>query len=363
METLSAIKPSHGSEYGTAYAVESCIKPDEAGIYNEGVFTMNGSWQLGRLFGIDVRIHWTFLLLPVWIYFSSLAAGSGVGAAILAVSFVLAIFGCVVLHELGHSLMARQFGIPTRDITLLPIGGVAMLQSMPRNPWQELAIAIAGPAVNVVIATLIFSGQAVLAMSDPALGGMTFLTRLAWVNVALVVFNMLPAFPMDGGRVLRAVLALALPYATATRMAAGVGQFVAAGLALLGLISGNLMLVFVAGFVFLAARGEALTAGRESMGSRPFVDQIQSPDRIVSRRGLPDLGSLPIVSSQWSAGSALGWLSDKSIDEFLVSNQGAVMGVVRKHDLRNAVLTGRGTWAIERLLAMQLVPMRRLQSL
>ena len=132
---------------------------------------MNGSWYLGRLTGIDIRIHWTFLLLPVWIYFSSLAAGSGVGAATAAVAFVLAIFGCVLLHELGHSLMARQFGIPTRDITLLPIGGVARLQRMPRNPWQELAIAIAGPAVNVVIATLIFSGLSVLAITDPKFGG------------------------------------------------------------------------------------------------------------------------------------------------------------------------------------------------
>lgn len=107
---------------------------------------MNGSWHIARLAGIDVRIHWTFMLLPVWIYFSSLASGIGVGAATVAVGFVFAIFGCVVLHELGHSLMARQFGISTRDITLLPIGGVASLQRIPRSPWQELAIAIAGPA-------------------------------------------------------------------------------------------------------------------------------------------------------------------------------------------------------------------------
>ncbi len=330
---------------------------------------MNGSWHLGRLAGIDVRIHWTFLLLPIWIYFSSIAAGSGVTAAVVAVGFVLSIFGCVVLHELGHALTARQFGIPTRDITLLPIGGVARLQRMPRSPWQELAIAIAGPAVNVVIAAIIFGGLSVFSFSDPSLLGIaTFLTQLAWVNIILVVFNMLPAFPMDGGRVLRAVLALALPYATATRVAAGVGQFVAAGLALLGLMTGNLMLVFVAGFVFLAARGEVSMAVRESEPTIHSHDQIHQDDEINESnrrlRGtiLSEPSSLPIVSAQWNAKSALGWLSGESIDEFLVSNHGAVIGVVRKKDLRNAVLTGRGAWAIERLLATRIIPCRGVQS-
>jgi Zn-dependent protease len=320
---------------------------------------MNASWLLGRLSGIDVRVHWTFLLLPVWVFCSSLAAGSGTVAATVTVGFVFAIFGCVVLHELGHSLMARQFGIPTRNITLLPIGGVATLQRMPRNPWQELAIAIAGPAVNIMIAALILAGLAVLATTDPTLGTLvTFLTQLAWVNIALVVFNMLPAFPMDGGRVLRAGLALVLPYTTATKLAAAVGQLAATGLALLGLMTGNLMLVFVSGFVFLAARGEAMMADRESIRSRNCPNQIDAPDRISSMPGSPDDRSLPIVSSQWNARSALGWLSDDSIDEVLVSNHGSVVGVVRKRDLRAAVLTGRGAWAIDRLLAMRLVPMR-----
>ncbi|TWU56373.1 site-2 protease family protein [Rubripirellula reticaptiva] len=126
---------------------------------------MNNSWHLGRFAGIDVRIHWTFLLVPIWIYFSSMAAGSGAVAATVAVLFVLAIFGCVVLHEYGHSLTARRFGIGTRDITLLPIGGVASLQRMPRNPWQELAISVAGPAVNVVIATVLFIGLPIRAIA------------------------------------------------------------------------------------------------------------------------------------------------------------------------------------------------------
>ncbi len=321
---------------------------------------MSGSWHLGRLAGIDVRIHWTFLLLPIWIYFSSLASGSGAVAATVAVLFVLAIFGCVVMHELGHALTARQFGIPTRDITLLPIGGVASLQRMPRSPWQELAIAIAGPAVNVGIAALIFS---MLAITHPPLIGIAaFLTRLAWVNVVLVLFNMLPAFPMDGGRVLRALMALVLPYARATQVAATVGQAVAAGLALLGLMSGNLMLVFVAGFVFLAARSEAVMVGRESMGTIDFGDPYDASEGVLPGRRLSEVGSLPIVSAQWSARSALGWLSSHSIDEFLVSSRGTVVGIVRRSDLRNAVLAGRGTWAIERLLAMRSIPCRGLIS-
>ena len=233
------------------------------------LFNMNNSWHLGRIAGIDVRIHWTFLLLPVWIYLSNIAAGTGALAATVAVLFVLAIFGCVVLHELGHSLTARRFGISTRDITLLPIGGVASLERMPRSPWQELAIAVAGPAVNVVIAAALFVGLPLVSFSLPT-AVVGFLSSLAWVNVGLVVFNMLPAFPMDGGRVLRATLALRMPYRQATHVAVGVGKFVAFGLGLLGLMTGNLMLVFVAGFVFLAARGEVMMAEHgEDVGAAP----------------------------------------------------------------------------------------------
>ena len=226
---------------------------------------MKQSWKLGELAGIGVYVHWTFLILPVVIGLSTFSS-SGALAAAQAVLFVLALFGCVVLHELGHALAARRFGIATRDITLLPIGGVARLERMPRHPGKELAIALAGPAVNVAIAAALFIGlQAYFGagalLSSSLLNG-SILVRLMWANVVLVVFNLLPAFPMDGGRVLRALLAWRLPYARATHIAARVGQFVAILLAVVGLF-GNLMLVFVALFVLFAGRTEAAMAKQE----------------------------------------------------------------------------------------------------
>ncbi|MCA9154797.1 MAG: site-2 protease family protein [Planctomycetales bacterium] len=182
---------------------------------------MRGSWRLGTLSGIGVYVHWSFLILPLLVGGTTILS-AGPWAAAEAVIFVLAVFGCVVLHEMGHALTARQFGIGTRDITLLPIGGVARLDRMPRKPWQEFAVAVAGPAVNVVIAAVLFLGligYGVERMLNPA----DFLVRLMWTNIALVAFNMLPAFPMDGGRVLRSLLAMVVSYERATNIAAIVG--------------------------------------------------------------------------------------------------------------------------------------------
>jgi Zn-dependent protease len=321
---------------------------------------MNGSWHLGKFSGIDVRIHWTFLLLPTWIYVSNLAAGTGAVAATVAVLFILAIFACVLLHEMGHALMARRFGIPTHDITLLPIGGLASLQRMPRQPWQELAIAVAGPAVNVIIASAIFVGMLLI---DPIAGpASSFVTQLAIVNVILVVFNMLPAFPMDGGRVLRSVLAMTMPYASATRIAANVGQVTAIGFGLLGLLSGNLMLVLIAGFIILAARGEAMRVANEVPHDNHSTDTVQT--QLLTQPALSDsnIRSLPVISAQWNARNALGWLGRDSLEEFLVSSGGSVIGVLRKSDLQKAVGDGRGALAIERLLAFGMLQMRSLRS-
>ena len=319
---------------------------------------MNNSWHLGRFADIDVRIHWTFLLLPAWIYFSKVAAGSGVVAATVAVLFVLAIFGCVVLHEYGHALTARRFGIGTRDITLLPIGGVASLNRMPRNPLQELAIAVAGPAVNVVIAAALFIALPMIATTSLLpVAVIGFLSKLAWVNVALVVFNMLPAFPMDGGRVLRATLALVMPYAKATRIAVRVGRFAAVGLGVLGLFSGNLMLVVLAAFIFMAAGAELAMANQVSREAPPT-----SKTTLLDASGqvIADIPStqLPVVSAQWNAKKVLGWLTSDSIDEFLVSSHGVAVAIVRKCDLRQAVGSGLGSIPLESLLARQFVPFR-----
>jgi Zn-dependent protease len=193
-----------------------------------------------------------------------MSAAAGGGSAVGHVSLLLAAFGCVVLHELGHALTARQFGIGTRGITLLPIGGVASLERMPRQPLQELCIAVAGPLVNVAIAAALFFISAPLAAFSATdllvPGSLNWLNQLFWINAVLVLFNMLPAFPMDGGRVLRSVLAMVVSHVQATRIAAGVGKIMAVLFGLAGLFSGNLILVLVAVFVFLAGSAEARLA-------------------------------------------------------------------------------------------------------
>ena len=168
---------------------------------------MGWSWRIGRIAGIDVYVHPTFLLLLAWVAWSHYSEHGSVAEAFYGVVFIIALFGIVVLHELGHALTARRYGIRTRDITLLPIGGVARLERIPEVPSQELAVALAGPAVNVVLAVAIYAGLAVMgglsSLNDVLKGGGGFWQQLFWVNVSLVVFNMVPAFPMDGGRVLR----------------------------------------------------------------------------------------------------------------------------------------------------------------
>jgi Zn-dependent protease/predicted transcriptional regulator len=189
-----------------------------------------------------------------------------VETAVAGLILIVAVFACVVLHEFGHALAARRYGVPTKDITLYPIGGVARLQRIPEQPTQELVVALAGPAVNVVIAALIAVGATVLGRPLGPPTGLAapaghFWENLFWINVVLVVFNLLPAFPMDGGRVLRALLAYRLPYATATRIAASVGQGMAILFGLFAIFGGfDPFLLFIALFVYLGAQQEAHAA-------------------------------------------------------------------------------------------------------
>lgn len=226
---------------------------------------MGSSLRIGRIAGIDVYLHWTFGLLLAGAFAFYLLGGATVQTAVAGILLILAVFACVVLHEFGHALMARRYGVPTKDITLYPIGGVARLQRIPEHPTQELLIAVAGPAVNVVIAALIWVGAVALGaplgmptgLADPA---GHFWPNLFWINVVLVVFNMLPAFPMDGGRVLRALLAYRLDYARATQIAAAVGQGMAILFGFAAIVGGNWFLLFIALFVYLGAQQEAHAA-------------------------------------------------------------------------------------------------------
>ena len=225
---------------------------------------MPWSITIARIAGSEIRIHVTFLLLLAWFGIGEYVQG-GAAAAVDMIAFILAVFACVLLHELGHALAARRYGISTPDITLLPIGGLARLSRMPDKPSEEIVIALAGPLVNLVIALVLylalgatFDARAMAHLDDPTYG---LLARVAGANVTLVLFNLIPAFPMDGGRVLRALLAFRLGRRRATEIAARIGQGLAFVFGFLGLFYGSPILVFIAIFVFLAAQSEAGDVG------------------------------------------------------------------------------------------------------
>jgi Zn-dependent protease len=232
---------------------------------------MRWSWPIGRLAGIPLRVHLTFPLLLAWIAYAQWRVDGDPRAALSLVLMLLLVFSIVVLHELGHALAARRYGVATRDITLLPIGGLARLERIPKEPKQELIIALAGPAVNVVLAVLISAallttgGLGSLAelggfvTADPTFDIRRLATRLVGINVWLIVFNMLPAFPMDGGRVLRAALAMKYrDHARATDVATRIGRGFAVLFGMLGVfVINSPLLVLIAVFVWLSGSGEA----------------------------------------------------------------------------------------------------------
>jgi Zn-dependent protease/predicted transcriptional regulator len=222
---------------------------------------MKWSLKVGQLAGTVVYVHVTFFVLLAWIgVIDGLEKGS-LAAAAAAIGFTLTLFGCVVLHEFGHAFMARRFGIRTRDIILFPIGGVGRLERIPDVPSQEFLIALAGPAVSVGIAAALFAAlwlqSSVPQLQEFTTGDVTFAERLMVINAGLAVFNLLPAFPMDGGRVLRALLAMRIDYVHATEVAARIGQGIALLFAIVGVLMPNPILVFIALFVWMGAAGEA----------------------------------------------------------------------------------------------------------
>lgn len=226
---------------------------------------MKASLNLGSISGIKIIVHWTFFFLILWIVFDELKRGGTTQSILFNVAFVLAVFICVVLHELGHALMAKRFGVNTKKITLLPIGGMASLDKIPESPKQELMVVIAGPLVNVAIAILIYLFVPIHELANISLTEnletfseltlLNFLLYLFIVNVGLVIFNIIPAFPMDGGRILRALLAMKIDRVRATQIASSIGQVFALAFLLIGLLY-NPFLIFIALFIFLGAYGE-----------------------------------------------------------------------------------------------------------
>jgi len=288
---------------------------------------MKWSLRVGRFAGIDVYMHVTFLLLVSWVAFMYWRQGQSIVSAVAGVAFILAVFLCVVLHEFGHALTARRYGIKTRDIILLPIGGVARLERLPTKPLQELWVALAGPAVNIVIAVGLFAWLKLSASFEPlqmmTLTSGPVLERLMAVNLFLVVFNMIPAFPMDGGRVLRAILATRTEYSRATQIAASIGQGIAVLFGFIGLFY-NPFLLFIAFFVWIGAAQEAsLAQMRAAIGGIP-VQQAMVTDFRTLRRD----DSLERAIELTLAGSQ---------KDFPVVDNGRIEGILTQTDLLTAL--------------------------
>jgi Zn-dependent protease/predicted transcriptional regulator len=287
---------------------------------------MNWAWRIGRYAGIDVYIHATFLLLVAWVYLNNQQSGGTFSSFLHSLLFVLTVFAIIVLHEFGHALAARRYGIRTRDITLLPIGGVARLERMPEEPWQELVVALAGPAVNVVIVillTLILTPAALLgSLREYHLPGGEFLMRLLWVNVWLVIFNLIPAFPMDGGRVLRALLSMfTRDHVRATQIAARTGQALAFLFFVGGAVLGwNPFLIFIGIFVWFGASGELRMVQARAALSGLTIDRLMTTHfQTVAPRD-----SLASVVAQILAGFQ---------HDFPVVEDGQVVGLLLREDL------------------------------
>jgi Zn-dependent protease/CBS domain-containing protein len=276
------------------------------------------------VYGIGIFLHWTFLLLVAAIFAYYYVQSQSLGAALSGVGLILAVFLCVILHELGHALTARRFGVPTRSITLYPIGGLARLERIPSEPMKEFWIAIGGPAVNIVITVvlalvLLVTGGTFApdALQSP---GQHLIASLMWINAVLVGFNLLPAFPMDGGRVLRSLLALRQDYAQATQTAANVGQAMAILFGLIGIMWFNPILLFIALFVYVGAQQES----RQAM-YRAFTEGTPVRQAMVTR----------------FATLAVGDTLDDAVDELLagtdhdfpIVEDGQVVGILRRKQL------------------------------
>jgi Zn-dependent protease/CBS domain-containing protein len=295
---------------------------------------MGGSIKVGRAFGIDVKVHWTFLLLLAFFGFTAYQNSGSLGSALVTVGVIVALFVCVLLHEYGHSLAAQRLGIEIADITILPIGGLARLKSLPEKPWDEVKIAIAGPLVNVVLAPLFFGAALLLGggltMPPNILEGVQSAAQvfvyLGFINVALVVFNLIPAFPMDGGRVLRGLLATRLGPVRATDISSAVGQFFAAAFFLIGLLSGNLLLALVAVFIFFGAGGEAqMVRQREQMRGLLVSDVMGSRRRTET------------VTPYHTFGQVLDMVIHGYQEDFpVVDEEGNLVGMITRNEIMTA---------------------------
>lgn len=309
--------------------------------------------HVGTYAGIPVKIHWTFAFMLLWILYTAHQNGLDPISIVWFTGFVLMLFVCVVFHEYGHALTAKRFGVKTYDILISPIGGLARLARIPRRPWHEFLVAIAGPAVNLLIAIVVILGltpivgfeeivQPLQHISDVATP-LGFMKALWQTNIALLVFNLVPAFPMDGGRILRALLAIKLSRVTATNIAAGVGQLLAVGFVILAVIDGMVTWGLIGLFVFIMARNERNSVKLEHKLETTTVEHL--------------------MSTQWPSISPTDTIADSletnpTMRDTLVIHEGAVAGILATEHIRVAVRDDQLQSKIEEHITYNYAPIR-----
>jgi len=292
---------------------------------------MNGmkySLSLGRPFGIKIAVHWTFLLLILWVVAVNIRQGADTAQVIISILFILALFVCVTLHELGHSLTARRYGIETRNITLLPIGGMANIDDMPEKPKQEIVVTASGLIVNVIIALLLWVIISIIPgytfdTNLEAITGQNFLILLMYVNLFIAAFNLIPAFPMDGGRILRAVLSFRFDRIKATRYAMIAGQGFGVIFALVGLFI-NPFLFVIGIFVVIGARLEYTQVRYRSL----LVD-YKAQDILMEEYSTLQQDEL--------LKNAVDLLLKSAQTGFLVKEDDEIVGILSKNDIINGL--------------------------
>ncbi len=311
---------------------------------------MKWTLNLGKISGIKISVHWTFILLLFWFVMISWRAGHDVTQSFWSLLFILSIFGCVVLHELGHALTAKRFGCKTQDIILLPIGGIARMEKIPEKPSQELAVAFAGPFVNVlnVLILLPLIRQQLnsdgLEIVTPTINSSNFLLNLFLVNVSLAVFNLLPAFPMDGGRVLRALLSFWMDRVKATRIAGSIGQLMALGFIMLGLFY-NPFLVFIGLFIIIGAQAEMSYAESKSLLSGYTVHDAMMTEFSILQENDPLSKAVQLI------------LDGQAQDFLVMDDQQRITGTLNRNQIIKVLSTSNDSVTVEHVMNKNIHPL------
>jgi Zn-dependent protease/predicted transcriptional regulator len=309
---------------------------------------MKGSLKLGKIAGIGLFVHWTFSLLILFIVYTNYKAGQNSIQILWSVLFILCIFLTVFMHELGHALTAKKFGIKTKDITLLPIGGVAQLERLPEKPSEELMVAFAGPMVNIILALLtsLFislpnTSEEMVAELENGVNAGNFFLNFYLVNIILAFFNLIPAFPMDGGRVLRALLSYKLERHQATKIAARIGQALAIGFVLLGFYS-NPFLIFIGIFVFMGAQIES-----EYTESKYMLKGYKVRDVLMKQ--------YPTIDYNETLETAVKIMLDSQNKHFLVTENGIPMGTLNREQIIAALAKKEGETRLSSIMDRELI--------